>query len=191
MVIFFATSLSGMHSPGGKGIERPLEGHDIEKLHKLATKSSLNGGASLADSQESRIKLNEFIVYQLQEAEREQKSIVTRAKVKSATLSMAMSGIAIYNAISSLLKTANGETSGEEGYTTQVTQLIGSGFLFWYSGKEVWKIARNHHATRRAEKALLLKYILKEESESSSSVMVIDQTSSSYGEVYDRSTDTV
>lgn len=181
MVLGITLSLSGMNPAGSRDIERPLERSDIDKLHKIITKTSLNG-AGLTESQETRVRLNEIVSHQLQLAESEQNSLVTRAKVKGATLGLAMSGIAIYNAISSLLKTANGETSGEDEYTTQVTSLISSGFLFWYSGKEIWKVARNHHATRKAEKALLLKYILKEQEESSSSVQIVEHTSSSYGD---------
>lgn len=192
MVMFVCLPICGMD------IEKQIDKEDLNNIHRIVCKHSLEG-VEISSSQETRDRLETIIQNSLDAAQGEQKQLVTRSKVKGATLGLVMSGVAIYTTISSLWNATNTEDSQEVDYTTPAIALVNSGFLFWYSGKELWKVARNHHANRKAERALLLKYILKEQEDSSKLVRsprmnhvpdVLNQTSSSYGDPYE-SGDTV
>lgn len=158
-------------------ITLPIMGmnNEYDNIHKMISTNKLS------DSQDEIERIHRFISQEIENAEREQKSIVTRYRVKGATLSLALSGIAIYNAASSLFDIAT-DDSDETDYSAPIISLINSGFLFWYSGKEIYKVARNHHAKRKAEKALLLKFMLKEHEDSTRSAPAQSSSSYSLGE---------
>lgn len=151
VVVLCAFNLHGMELETGKS--------SLKKVHALAI------SGELLDNQEDRAKLKEFITESINDAKDEQNQLITRYRVKGAVMVLVMSGVAIYTTISSLTKAVNdssGSDSDEPDYVNAGVSLVNSGFLFYYSGKEIWKIARNHNARRNHERALLLKYIYKD-----------------------------
>lgn len=149
MVTFMGTT-HGMNI-----MDRGLNRRSFDKLHNLM----ING--ALSESQETRDRLKDFINESLIAAQNEQNRIITAYRVRGATMVLVMSGIAIYNAISSLINTVH-ENSDEENYTSTAITLVNSGFLFYYSGKELYKVAMNHKAKRKKEQAMLMKYMYQD-----------------------------
>lgn len=107
----------------------------------------------------------------LNEAEKEEQSTINKDRVKGALLSAGLGIVAIYNIVvafkaansSSSTGNSTDESSSDTSidYSEAIPSLIGSLYLIWSSGKEIWKVGKNHRAQRNKEKAHSMLHVLQ------------------------------
>jgi hypothetical protein len=110
----------------------------------------------------------------LNEAEKQELSTINKDRVKGALLSAGLGIVAIYNIVvafkvansSSSTGNSTDESSSDTSidYSEAIPSLIGSLYLIWSSGKEIWKVGKNHYAQRNKEKAHSMLHVIKESS---------------------------
>lgn len=173
MVIFLTVPLYGMESP----VTKHIENGSLESVHKTLTRSqnSHKDIEDLSSSSETKDKLRELVTKSLEDAQREQNSLVTPQRAKNAAIGIATGGIGLYTAIYSFISVM--EEQDNHDYITPTVGFINSGFLFWCSGKELWKMIIHKAAHRKAEKAMMIQFMLdKQEAEENAIGMPLQRT---------------